>query len=123
MTNFTVKVRPDDSRPTGTNKIEVFLDTEPKKEIMVLTTRGDDLDEYDDEIEPEDLALYYAVERIAQLEKHLQLVVDAASPVLDDYANGIDCMEYPEEAEESRNLHRDLKSAIKDAKPVFPVKG
>lgn len=69
MTDFTVKVRPDEGN-TGSNKIEVFLDTEPKQEIMILTTRGDDLDEYDDEIEPEDLALYYAVERIAQLEKH-----------------------------------------------------
>lgn len=67
MTNFTVEVRADEHN-VGSNLITVVLDTEPKQELMVGTTRGDDLDEYDDEIEPEDLALYYAVERIAQLE-------------------------------------------------------
>lgn len=67
MTDFTIKVRPDQG-DTGTNKIEVFLDTDPKREIMVLTDRADDIDEYEDEPRPEDTALYYAVERIAQLE-------------------------------------------------------
>lgn len=70
MTNFTVKVRADRG-DTGTNKIELFLDTNPKREIMVLTERGDSLDILDEEdFRPEDEALYYAVERIAQLEKH-----------------------------------------------------
>jgi hypothetical protein len=118
MTNFTVKVRADQGN-TGTNKIEVFLDTEPKQEIMVLTDRGDDIDEYEDEPRPQDTALYYAVERIAQLEKQLKALADAASPVLEDYANAIDCMEFPEEADESRDLHNDLKNALADAKQVL----
>ena len=69
MTKFTVNVRRDEN-DTGSNKIEVFLDTNPKREIMVLTVRGDSLDmlEHEDEFRPEDEALYYAVERIAQLE-------------------------------------------------------
>jgi len=64
MTKFTVKVRADRG-DEGSNKIEVFLDTEPKKEIMVLTTDGNSLDDMDEEVEQQDVALYYAVERIA----------------------------------------------------------
>lgn len=71
MTNFTVKVRADESN-VGSNKIEVFLDTDPKQEIMILTDRGDDVDGWDEEPGAEDTALYYAVERIAQLEAQLE---------------------------------------------------
>jgi uncharacterized protein YutE (UPF0331/DUF86 family) len=71
MTKFTVKVRADRG-DEGSNKIEVFLDTEPKKEIMVLTTDGNSLDDMDEEVEQQDVALYYAVERIAQLEAQLE---------------------------------------------------
>lgn len=70
MTNFTVKVRADESN-VGSNRIEVFLDTEPKQEIMILTDRGDDANGWDEEPRAEDTALYYAVERIAQLEAQL----------------------------------------------------
>lgn len=66
MTDFTINVRPDPNN-SGTNKIELFLNS-PKRELMILTERGDDLPPLDEEIRPEDEALYYAVERIAQLE-------------------------------------------------------
>lgn len=76
MTKFTVKVRADRG-DEGSNKIEVFLDTEPKQEIMVLTTDGNSLDDMDEEVEQQDVALYYAVERIAQLEAHIRRLISA----------------------------------------------
>lgn len=75
MTNFTIKVRPDQDN-VGVNKIEVFLDTEPKQEIMILADRGDGIDEWEEEPRPEDTALYYAVERIAELETRVKRLDD-----------------------------------------------
>lgn len=64
MTDFTVNVQRDD-KDRGINTIELLLDSDPKREILVHTTRhGDE----DDDTNIEDTALYYAVERIAQLE-------------------------------------------------------
>lgn len=68
MSTFTMTVLAD-TGDTGTNHIDVLLDTNPPRSITLDTYRGDSLDVVDEEdFGPADEALYYAVERIAQLE-------------------------------------------------------
>jgi hypothetical protein len=58
-----------DDGDTSTNHIDVQLETNPPRSITLDTCRGDSLDVLDEEdFGPADEALYYAVERIAQLE-------------------------------------------------------
>lgn len=76
MNEFAVEVIADKGN-TGTNKVEVHLGGASKQTITVLTERGDRFDEHDDEPRVEDVALYYAVERISQLEKQQKLMADA----------------------------------------------
>ena len=91
--NFSINAYPDTGN-SGSNKIEVFLPDEPR-EIMVRTDRGDDIDDQDEEHPVEDTALYYAVERIAELEAQLTKVTDTMSSdnleakrsVLSDFSN------------------------------------
>lgn len=105
MTNFTVNVRRDEN-DTGTNKIEVFLDTNPKREIMILTTRDDDLDEDEYGDVSQDLALYYAVERIAELEKH----ADELAKFVEHSCNyACDNELYMQKAERALKAYQDTK--------------
>lgn len=72
MTDFTVKVRADEGT-TGSNRIEVILDTRPKT-LLSFPGRehGMALEPDREGLLDEDIALYYAVERIAQLEGQLE---------------------------------------------------
>lgn len=67
--SYIVNVRPDQDG-SGSNKIEVKL---PGKEYMILTERDVPEDYEDTGVDP---CLYYAVERIAELESQLNKELD-----------------------------------------------
>lgn len=73
MTDFTIKVCPDHNN-VGTNVIDVFIKEGSEKSSVEVETEYElYVDEYQDEgFDISKVALYYAVERIAQLEAKLE---------------------------------------------------
>lgn len=80
MTNFTIKVQPDQGN-NGTNMIDLHLKTRPMQELNVRPVRGEsnalpgqggNSDTADQELRVAQTMLYYATERIAQLEARVK---------------------------------------------------